>query len=268
MSSTPRLSLYFRYRYSSSQPLSTPLLSLSPTPSPTISPVPRTSPTPPRTSSTSPLDPKQLKAFESLNIPTLKNPCDHHHPSSSKKPPTTVVTCDTGSPFRLVTSLSFTNCSSDHSISSTALKALSPSLTSLSFHNCPSLSAPPHLPDSLHSFSAVSSFPRLSGLSLARLVNLTDITVSSVPVSTSGLFVILGNMHDIVSLTISHANLSGNIPKSFHSNLTFIDLSDNLIKGPIPTSITLLSSLKALNLSSNLISGEIPDSIGSRKLNV
>ncbi|KAJ4912625.1 receptor like protein 51 [Raphanus sativus] len=234
--------------------------SLSPTPSPTISPVPRTSPTP-HTSSSSPLDPKQLKALESLNIPTLKNPCDQHRPSS-KKPPTTVVTCDASSPFRLVTSLSFSNCSSDLSISSTALKALSPSLTSLSFHNCPSLSPPPHLPDSLRSFSAVSSFPRLSGLSLARLVNLTDLTVSSVPVSTSGLFVILGNMHDVVSLTVSHANLSGNIPKSFHSNLTLIDLSDNLIKGSIPTSITLLSSLKALNLSSNSISGEIPDSIG------
>ncbi|CAG7865110.1 unnamed protein product [Brassica rapa] len=94
MSSTPRLSIYFCYRYSSSQPRSQPLLSLSPTPSPTISPpvlVPRTSPTPPRTSSTSPLDPKQLKALESLNILTLKNPCDHHHPSS-KKPATTVVT--------------------------------------------------------------------------------------------------------------------------------------------------------------------------------
>ncbi|KAG2242493.1 hypothetical protein Bca52824_095664 [Brassica carinata] len=232
--------------------------SLSPSPSPTISPVPRTSPTP-RTSS-SPLDPKQLKALESLNIPTVKNPCDHH--PSSKKPPTTVVTCDGGSPFRLVTSISFANCSSDLSISSTALKALSPSLTSLSFLNCPSLSPPPRLPDSLRSFSAVSSFLHLSGLFLARLVNLTDLTVSSVPVSTSGLFVILGNMHDVVSLTISHANLSGNIPKTFHSNLTFIDLSDNLIKGSIPTSITLLSSLKALNLSSNSISGEIPDSIG------
>nr|VDC99553.1 unnamed protein product [Brassica rapa] len=214
MSSTPRLSLYFRYRYSSSQPLSTPLLSLSPTPSPTISPVPRTSPTPPRTSSTSPLDPKQLKAFESLNIPTLKNPCDHHHPSSSKKPPTTVRTSDTHcSPFRLVTSLSFTNCSSsDLSISSTALKALSPpSPPSLSTTALPSPLPPPPSWTSLHSFSRVSSFPPASRDSPSlRLVNLTDITVSSVPVSTSGLFVILGNMHDIVSLTISHANLSGN----------------------------------------------------------
>ncbi|CAN6825632.1 unnamed protein product [Brassica oleracea] len=233
--------------------------SLSPTPSPTISPIPRTSP---RTSS-SPLDPKHLKALESLNIPTAKNPCDHR-PTS--KPSSTVVTCDAGSPFRLVTSLSFTNCSSDISISSAALRALSPSLTSLSFLNCPSLSPPPRLPTSLHSFAATSSFLRrrkgLSGVYLARLVNLTDLTVSSVPVSTSGLFVILGNMRKIASLTISHANLSGNIPKSLHSNLTFIDLSDNLIKGSIPTSITQLSNLKSLNLSSNSISGEIPDSIG------
>ncbi|ESQ55514.1 hypothetical protein EUTSA_v10025247mg [Eutrema salsugineum] len=235
--------------------------SLSPTPSPTISPVPRTSPTP-RTSS-SPLDPKQLKALESLNIPTAKDPCNHRPSSKSS---TAVVTCDAGSPFRLVTSISFTNCSSDLSISSTALKALSSSLTSLSFLNCPSLSPPPRLPESLHSFSAVNSFLRrrkgLSGVFLARLVNLTDLTVSSIPVSTSGLYVILGNMHDIVSLTISHANLSGSIPKSFHSNLTFIDLSDNLIKGSIPTSITLLSNLKSLNLSQNSISGEIPDGIG------
>ncbi|KAG2315373.1 hypothetical protein Bca52824_018495 [Brassica carinata] len=233
--------------------------SLSPTPSPTISPIPRT---PPRTSS-SPLDPKHLKALESLNIPTAKNPCDHR-PTS--KPPSTVVTCDAGSPFRLVTSLSFTNCSSDLSISSASLRALSPSLVSLSFLNCPSLSPPPRLPTSLRSFTASSSFLRrrrgLSGVYLARLVNLTDLSISSVPVSTSGLFVILGNMRKIASLTISHANLSGNIPRSLHSNLTFIDLSNNLIKGSIPTSITQLSSLKALNLSSNSISGEIPDTIG------
>ncbi|CAH8383531.1 unnamed protein product [Eruca vesicaria subsp. sativa] len=224
--------------------------SLSPTPSPTISPTPHTS--------SSPLDPKHLKALESLNIPTSKNPCDHHRPSS-----TVVVTCDTSSPFRLVTSLSFTNCSTSLSISSASLKSLSPSLTSLSFLNCPSLSPPPRLPNSLHSFSATSSFRKpLSGVYLARLVNLTDLTVSSSSVSTSGLFVILGNMDKIVSLTISHANLSGNIPKSLHSNLTFIDLSHNLIKGSIPTSITQLSNLKSLNLSSNSISGEIPDSIG------
>ncbi|XP_018449231.1 receptor-like protein 51 [Raphanus sativus] len=223
--------------------------SLSPTPSPTISPIPRTS--------SSPLDPKHLKALESLNIPTAKNPCDHHRPSS------TVVTCDAGSPFRLVTSLSFTNCSSSLSISSASLRALSPSLASLSFLNCPSLSPPPRLPTSLRSFSASSSFRKpLSGVYLARLVNLTVLAVSSVPVSTSGLFVILGNMRKISSLTVSHANLSGNIPKSLHSDLTSIDLSDNLIKGSIPTSITQLSTLKSLNLSSNSISGDIPDSIG------
>ncbi|CAN8231441.1 unnamed protein product [Cochlearia groenlandica] len=232
--------------------------SLSPTPSPATSPTPHTP-----SSSSSPLDPKQLKALESLNIPTAKDPCFHR---PSKSAPTSFVTCDGGSPFRLVTSISFANCSDDLSISSTALKALSTSLVSLSFLNCPSLSPPPRLPGSLRSFSAVFSFLRrrkgLSGVYLARLVNLTELTVSSVPVSTSGLYVILGNMDKIVSLTVSHANLSGDIPKSLHSNLTFIDLSDNLIKGSIPTSITLLTNLKSLNLSRNSISGEIPDGIG------
>ncbi|XP_010449471.1 PREDICTED: receptor-like protein 51 [Camelina sativa] len=238
--------------------------SLSPTPAPTISPIPPLK-KPSPSSSSAPLDPKQLKALESLNIPTVKDPCNHR-PTTKPTSSSSVVTCDASSPFRLVTSISFTNCSTDLSISTTALRALSPSLTSLSFLNCPSLSPPPRLPSSLHSFTAVSSFLRhrngLSGVFLARLVNLTDLTVSSVPVSTSGLFVILGNMRKIVSLTISHANLSGNIPKSLHSNLTFIDLSDNLLKGSIPTSVTLLSNLKSLNLSKNSISGDIPDGIG------
>ncbi|XP_010518824.1 PREDICTED: receptor-like protein 51 [Tarenaya hassleriana] len=233
----------------------------SPTETPSRAPPPTAPSRAPPTTSSSPLDPKQLEALESLNIPTAKNPCDRRPSAASSA----VVTCDGGSPFRHVTGIFFTNCSSDLSISATALRALSPSLLSLSFLDCPSLSPPPRFPVSLHSFSAVSSFLRrrgLSGVSLARLVNLTDLTVSSVPVSASGLYVILGNMHKITSLTISNANISGSIPKHFHSNLTHVDLSNNLLKGSIPTSITLLSNLQSLNLTRNSLSGEIPTGIG------
>ncbi|KAL0728662.1 hypothetical protein Bca4012_024755 [Brassica carinata] len=120
-------------------------------------------PTPPTSSST--LDPKPLKALESLNIP----------------PPSKTLL------QTLVTFISITNCFSDLYISSTTLKSLSPSLVSLSFLNCPSLTH--HLASWLIPLLlAVFSFPLccndLSRLYLARLVNVTDLTVSSIPVPT------------------------------------------------------------------------------------
>nr|VDC60184.1 unnamed protein product [Brassica rapa] len=210
-------------------------------------------------SSSSPLDPKQLKALKILT--TTKDPCSNHS--------STTITCDDASPFRRVTSLSFANCSSSLSLPSKTLKPLSTSLLSLSFLNCPSLSPPKHLPISLRSFSAVSSFHRhhgLSGVYLARLVNLTRLSIFSVPVSASGLYVVLGNMRNITSLTISSANLPGKIPKAFHSNLTYMDLSNNILTGPLRPSITLLTGLKSLNLSRNSLSGEIPNKIGDLTL--
>ncbi|CAH8278159.1 unnamed protein product [Arabidopsis lyrata] len=214
------------------------------------------------TVSASPLHPKQLKSLQSLNISTPTNdPCNNNQSSS------TSITCDNASPYRHITSLSFTNCSSTLSLPSKTLKPLSKSLLSLSFNNCPSLSPPYHLPISLHSFSAVSSFlhnnhTRLSGLFLARLKNLKTLYISSTPISTSRrLYVILGNMHKLTSLTISNSNLSGFIPKSFHSNLTYIDLSNNSLKGSIRISITRLTNLKSLNLSHNSLSGQIPNKI-------
>ncbi|KAL0693355.1 hypothetical protein Bca4012_060535 [Brassica carinata] len=207
-------------------------------------------------SSSSPLDPKQLKALKTLT--TTKDPCNNNNNNNHSS---TTITCDDASPFRHVTSLSFATCSS---LPSKALKPLSTSLFSLSFLNCPSLSPPKHLPTSLRSFSAVSSFRRhgLSGVYLARLVNLTNLSILSVPISASGLYVVLGNMRNITSLTISSSNLPGKIPKAFHSNLTHIDLSNNILRGSLRPSITLLTDLKSLNLSRNSLSGEIPNSIG------
>ncbi|EOA13437.1 hypothetical protein CARUB_v10026481mg [Capsella rubella] len=214
------------------------------------------------TVSASPLYPKQLKALQSLNISTPTNdPCNNNNNTSSSS-----ITCDDASPYRHITSISFTNCPSNLSLTYKTLKPLSISLLTLSFTNCPSLPPPHHLPHSLNSFSAVSSFlhnrGRLSGLFLARLVNLQTLKISSTPISTSRrLYVILGNMHKLTSLTISNSNLSGFLPKSFHSNLTHIDLSNNSLKGSIRTSITRLTNLKSLDLSHNSLSGQIPNTI-------
>ncbi|KAJ4703688.1 Leucine-rich repeat receptor-like protein kinase family [Melia azedarach] len=218
---------------------------LPPTPAPT------SSPTPPAVASShpSPLDPKQVRALQSLNLPT-RNVCSLNQ-------------CDSSKPFSHLLSLHLSNCSDDVSLSSTALKSLS-TLQNLSFLNCPiaPIRFPNDLSLSLHSFSCIRSLRHLSGVFLARFVNLTDLTIVNVPVNTSGLYVIFGNMHKLRSVTISNGSLTGYIPKHLHSNLTHIDFSGNQLKGNIPTSVTLMENLELLNLSSNKLNGEIPSSIG------
>ncbi|BAT87209.1 hypothetical protein LR48_Vigan09g232100 [Vigna angularis] len=235
--------------------LSTPIatsLSLPhpPTPSPTSSPAS------PSTSTTSTLDPKQVIALESLNIPTSRDPCAQ--PSFHN-----ATICDSSKPFRHLISLRLANCSSYLSLSFTALKSLS-TLRSLSLLNCPlsPVRLPPELASSLTSFSSVNGFRHISGVWLSQLQNLTSLTVSGGQVKASGPFVILAHMTKLKTLTISNANLTGSLPGHLHSNLTFIDFSNNRLKGNIPPSITMLDSLQLLNLSSNSLAGEIPSSLG------
>ena len=45
--------------------------------------------------------------------------------------------------------------------------------------------------------------------------------------------------------------------------LTYIDLSNNSLHGPIPTNISSLSSLSYLNLNFNHLNGQIPFEFGS-----
>ncbi|KAB2060717.1 hypothetical protein ES319_A10G038000v1 [Gossypium barbadense] len=223
---------------------------LPPAPSPTTE-TPSSS-----SSSSSTLDPKQIEALESLNIPTARDPCIQPSPHNA-------TVCDSSKPFRHLVSLHLSNCSSDLSLSFTALKSLS-SVHSLSFTNChtSSIRFPYDLSLSLTSFTCIRSLRRLTGVWLSRFVNLTDLTVSFTPVNTSGLYVILGNMHKLKTITISHANLTGSLPRHLHLNLTHVDLSDNKLKGNIPTSLTLLEDLEYLNLSSNGLNGEIPTEFG------
>lgn len=60
------------------------------------------------------------------------------------------------------------------------------------------------------------------------------------------------------SLFLQHNKLSGTIPSSLSSNLTFLDLSYNSFTGEIPLTIQNLTRLTALHLESNSLSGPIP----------
>ncbi|XP_011101419.1 receptor-like protein 51 [Sesamum indicum] len=237
------------------------LLFLSPTNSaaavsPSPSPPSATTPTPSSPVSSSTLDPKQLRALQSLNIPTSKDPCSSH-----SRPSTT--TCDSSTPFRHLISLTLSNCSDDVALSLTALKSLS-TLTSLNFINCPisPIRFPSDLASNLHSFTCINSLKKLTGVWLSRLQNVTELTVSRVSITASGPTIILSGMKFLHSVTLSQTNLSGYLPKHWHPNLTFVDLSGNHLKGKIPLSLTRLENLAHLNLSSNSLNETIPTTIG------
>ncbi|CAL1378795.1 unnamed protein product [Linum trigynum] len=207
-------------------PTTTAAPAVTPTSSPVTVPPPKTIPSP-STSTHSTLHPKQLRALQPLRIPTAKDPCVQP------------------SPFRHVVSLHLSNCSNDVSLSFTALKSLS-TLQSLSFTNCPIIPIrfPSDLALALRFFTCAHSLKHLTGVWLSHFVNLT---VTDVPVSTSGLYVVIGNMHKLRSLTITNANLTGSILKQLVENLALVDLSGNRLKGRIPSSIAILENLETLN---------------------
>ncbi|KAM6588552.1 hypothetical protein CsatA_011157 [Cannabis sativa] len=252
--------------FSATPPRGVPVV-VSPTPAPVSSPTTKNAssspPLPPSSTPSTPssaLDPKQLRALQSLNIPTSKDPCTHPTSLLQKN---NITQCDSSKPFSHLISLRLLNCSDDVALSFTALKSLS-TLQSLQFVNCPiaPISFPAELTESLRSFTCIRSLRRLTGVWLSRLQNLTDLTVSNTQVNASGPFVILGNMKKIKSVTVSNANLTGFFPRHMNPNLTHIDFSGNKLRGRIPSTISRLENLLILNLSSNTLNGEIPDAIG------
>ncbi|WOK99316.1 receptor-like protein 51 [Canna indica] len=224
------------------------------------SPSPTASPAPPASAArSSTLDPRQLIALQSMGFPTAKDPCGLPSPHDN------ATACDDAAPFRHLVSLRLANCSPDLDLPTTALRALS-TLRSLSFLRCP-LPAPKRLPGplagSLRSFSCDASLRRLTGVWLSRLQNLTDLSVVGVPVTASGPAIVISRMRHLRSVTISVTNLTGVVPHHWHAlDLVHLNLSSNLLKGPIPSSISVLGSLQTLDLSSNALAGTLPDSIG------
>ncbi|XP_072962754.1 probable inactive receptor kinase At5g58300 isoform X1 [Typha angustifolia] len=69
----------------------------------------------------------------------------------------------------------------------------------------------------------------------------------------------VSSLPSLHSLYLQHNNLSGLIPSSLSSNLSFLDLSYNSFIGGIPLTIQNLTHLTALYLENNSLSGLIPD---------
>ncbi|XP_009406778.3 receptor-like protein 51 [Musa acuminata AAA Group] len=205
------------------------------------------------------LDPRQLTALQTMGFSSAGDPC------TAPSPRDNATACDDDAPFRHLVSLRLANCSPDLDLPTTALRALS-TLRSLAFFRCP-IAAPRRLPGplvaSLRSFSCTASLRRLTGVWLSRIQNLTDLSVIGVPVVASGPAVVLSQMRHLRSATISAANLSGLVPHHWHAfNLVHLNLSCNRLKGPVPSSISVLGFLQTLDLSSNALTGTLPDSIG------
>lgn len=214
------------------------------------------------------LDPQQLLALRALGLAAHRagDPCNDDVAGAP-----VAASCDSGKPFRRVTSLTLTNCSDTTSVSPAALDALAPSLRALAFTDCPAapprLLPPQQLAAGLLAFSCKSSLARLPLVWLSRLASLTELAITDTPLatgsSTSELAVLISHMSNLTTLTLSHANISGALPHHWHcANLARLDLSGNRFTGAIPDAVTLLGGITSLNLSSNALNGSIPARIG------
>ncbi|KAK1405272.1 receptor-like protein kinase HSL1 [Heracleum sosnowskyi] len=90
---------------------------------------------------------------------------------------------------------------------------------------------------SLDSLSLDGPFPAI----LCRLSSLSSLSLSD----------------NFINSTLSHTIISTCV------HLTYLDLSENLLEGPLPSSLSSLPNLVYLNLSGNSFSGEIPASFGN-----
>ncbi|XP_052728160.1 protein STRUBBELIG-RECEPTOR FAMILY 2-like [Vigna angularis] len=74
---------------------------------------------------------------------------------------------------------------------------------------------------------------------------------------------LLYNLPNLKQLDVSSNNIEGEIPFGLPSNITYMNLSHNLLHGPIGDVFSALNNLKEMDLSYNNFSGDLPYSFGS-----
>ncbi|KAK8600702.1 hypothetical protein V6N12_050553 [Hibiscus sabdariffa] len=92
----------------------------------------------------------------------------------------------------------------------------------------------------------------------------SSVTHLKIPqLNLSGYLGQLDNLHNLRHLDVSSNNIEGEIPYGLPPNVTHVNLSHNLLSGPIGDVFTRLQCLKTMDLSNNEFTGDLPKSFGS-----
>ncbi|KAL9428401.1 hypothetical protein AB3S75_030402 [Citrus x aurantiifolia] len=75
----------------------------------------------------------------------------------------------------------------------------------------------------------------------------------------------LHDLHSLKHFDVSSNSIGGEIPNGLPPNVTHMNLSHNMLSGPIGSVFTGLENLKELDLSYNDFTGDLPSSFGSLK---
>ncbi|GLU06790.1 hypothetical protein SLE2022_237850 [Rubroshorea leprosula] len=94
--------------------------------------------------------------------------------------------------------------------------------------------------------SSISNLKKLTNVNLQ-----SNNLVGSIPVT-------LGGLNLLLELNLGGNNLSGSIPRMPPNLQIALNLSTNLFEGPIPNTLSQLTSLEVLDLSNNRFSGKVP----------
>ncbi|KAK9010465.1 hypothetical protein V6N11_036973 [Hibiscus sabdariffa] len=92
----------------------------------------------------------------------------------------------------------------------------------------------------------------------------SSVTHLKIPqLNLSGYLGQLDNLHNLRHLDVSSNNIEGEIPYGLPPNVTHVNLSHNLLSGPIGDVFARLQCLKTMDLSNNEFTGDLPKSFGS-----